>query len=242
MVPSRSSSSGAPVRANLRRRRSAILMLRVPSSTSPSRSLNSRLSHTFTARLWRLLSWPMRMASGGGAVAAKRRSARRADPLRAALVAALLLGEAFRDRLHELFPAERLDLLHLLGAEIFLRELLQPLGGDLGGGGVGQEIEPLEHVAEDAVELIEVALVLHQRRARQVIEILHAPSCDVGLHGLHQRKIFPQRHRQARGFQLVEEGGEHAGDFTPSWPGLTPHNTSPPCNSLIFHNALFFCS
>src|SRR5580693_8687794 len=64
MVPFMSSSSGAPWRANLRRRRRAILMLRVPSSTESSRFLYSRLSQTLIALPWRPLSWPMRMPSG----------------------------------------------------------------------------------------------------------------------------------------------------------------------------------
>ena len=42
----------------------AILMLRMPSSTLPSRSLNSRLSHTLTARLLRFFSCPIRTPSG----------------------------------------------------------------------------------------------------------------------------------------------------------------------------------
>jgi hypothetical protein len=55
---------GTPLRANLRSRRSASLMLRVPSSTVSSRFLNSRFSHTLTARKLRPPSWPMRMPSG----------------------------------------------------------------------------------------------------------------------------------------------------------------------------------
>jgi hypothetical protein len=34
-------------------------------------------------------------------------------------------------------------------------------------------LEALEHGAEHAVELVEIALVLHQRGAREVVEILH---------------------------------------------------------------------
>ncbi len=59
------------------------------------------------------------------------------------------------------------------------------------------EIEALEDVAEHAVELVEIALVLHQRRARQIIEILDAAAGDVLLHRLHQREVFAQRHRHA---------------------------------------------
>ena len=129
----------------------------------------------------------------------------------AALVAALLLGEALLQRLQQLVEAaHRLDLLLLFLGEIFVGELLQPLGRNFGRRAPSlQQLEALEHVAEHAVELVEVALVLHQRGARQIIEILDAAAGEVGLHRLHQRQIFAQRHRHAGGLQLVEEGDEH---------------------------------
>jgi hypothetical protein len=64
-------------------------------------------------------------------------------------------------------------------------------------------------VAEHAVELVEIALVLHQGGARQVVERLDPAVGQVLLHRLDQREIFPQRHRQTGGFELMEEGGEH---------------------------------
>ena len=72
------------------------------------------------------------------------------------------------------------------------------------------EIEALEDVAEHAIELVEIALVLHQRRARQIIEILDTARGDILLHRLHQREVFAQRHRHAGGLKLVEEGREHS--------------------------------
>ncbi len=54
----------APWRANLRRRRRATLMLRVPSSTWSSRFLYSRWSQTLAALPWRLPASPTRMPSG----------------------------------------------------------------------------------------------------------------------------------------------------------------------------------
>src|SRR6185312_12078570 len=50
------------------------------------------------------------------------------------------------------------------------------------------------------VELVEVALVLHQRGARQIIEVLDAAGGEIGLHRLHQRQILAQRHRHAGGY------------------------------------------
>ena len=73
------------------------------------------------------------------------------------------------------------------------------------------QIEALEDVAEDAIELVEIALVLHQRRAREIVEVLHPAAGEVLFHRLHQREVFAQRHRKAGGFQLVKEGREHVG-------------------------------
>ena len=73
---------------------------------------------------------------------------------------------------------------------------------------------------EDAVELVEIALVLHQRRARQVIEILDLARGKIRLHRLHQRQIFAQRHRHAGGFEFLEEGDEHC------FPVMTGHSRS----------------
>ena len=144
------------------------------------------------------------------AVGAERRGAGGADPLVAALVAPLLLGEALGERLQELLePAHRLDLLLLLFGQILLGELLEPFDRDLDREPLLQQFEPLEHVAEHAVELVEVALVLHQHGAREVIEILHAPAREIGVHRLHQGQVFAQRHRHAGGFELMEEGDEH---------------------------------
>ena len=147
-------------------------MLRVPSSTSSSRSLNSRLSQTLTARKLRLPSWPMRTPSGIVAIGAVGRGAGGADPFRAALVAALLLGQALAQRLQQLVEAaHRLDLLLFFFGEVFLGQLLQPLGRDLGLDRL-RRLKPLEDMAEHAIELVEIALVLHQARARQIIEFL----------------------------------------------------------------------
>jgi hypothetical protein len=66
-------------------------------------------------------------------------------------------------------------------------------------------------VSEHAVELVEIALVLHQRRAREIVEILDPPVGQILLHRLHEREVFAQRHRQAGPFELMEESGEHHG-------------------------------
>ena len=118
--------------------------------------------------------------------------------------------EALAQRLHELVPAHRLDLLLLFLGEVFLGELLQPFGGNVRLlHGVEQALQPLEHGAEHAVELVEVALVLHQRGARQVIEILDRLLGEVGVERLHQRQIFAQGDRDLGIAQRCEELQEH---------------------------------
>ena len=107
-------------------------------------------------------------------------------------MAALLFLQALTKRLHELVPAHRLDLLLLFLGEVFFRKLLQPFGGNVRLlHRVQQAFQPLEHGAEDAIELVEVALVLHQRGAGEVIKILHGLIGEVGVERLHQRQIFP---------------------------------------------------
>ena len=49
-----------------------------------------------------------------------------------------------------------------------------------------EQVEALEHVAEHAVELVEIALVLHQGGARKIVEILDAAAGEVLLHRFHQ--------------------------------------------------------
>ena len=80
------------------------------------------------------------------------------------------------------------------------------------------EFEPLEHVAEHAVELVEVALVLDQRGARQIVEVLDPARGEVLVHRLHQREIFAQRHRHAGGLEIMEEGDEHFGSIARPCP------------------------
>ena len=125
---------------------------------------------------------------------------------------ALLLLQTLFQVLEELVPAHRLDLAFLLLGEIALGELAQPLLRDLGRlDRFGQALQALEDMAEDPVELVEVALVLHQAGAREVVEILDALLGEIPVERLHQRQVFPQGDRDLGGAQLGEEGEEHQG-------------------------------
>ena len=102
------------------------------------------------------------------AIGAERGGAAGADPLVAALVALFLLLEALLQLLHDLFPAaERLDLgLFLLGQELFVPSC-EPFFGNVDTSSRSSGFQALESVAENLVELVQIALVLHQAaRAR----------------------------------------------------------------------------
>ncbi len=105
-----------------------------------------------------------------------------ADPLVSAGVAALLLLEALLQFLHQLVEtAERLDLRLLLIGEEAVGEALQPVVRDVVRL-FSRRFEALEDVAENPVELVEVALVLHQRRAREVVEFLRRALDHLAVH------------------------------------------------------------
>ena len=182
MVPSRSSSSAAPSRAKRRRRRSASLMLRVPSSTVSSRLRYSRASQTLTA-----LRLPRRAADadafGVVAVVAEGRGAAGADPLVAALVPRLAAPRAARaaSRISLSQPPSASMLRLLLLAE--QRARMSPAAASRPGISVASSasnalLRALEVRGEHAVEAVEVPLVLHQRRAREVVEVFRRRAGD----------------------------------------------------------------
>ena len=144
-------------------------------------------------------------------IGAEGRGPARADHLVAALVAFLLLLEALLQSLHQLLEAAHgFDLGHLLGGEEFLAHLLEPFLGKVGHvDGVGQRVEALEDMGEDAVELVDVALVLHQGGAGEVVEFLDLHGDDLLVHRLHEGQVFLQRDRDLGGAEFIEEIQEH---------------------------------
>ena len=81
-------------------------------------------------------------------------------------------------------------------------------------------LDALEDVGKDLVEAVDVPLVLHQRRAGQIVEPLHVVVDEMGLHAFQQRQILAQRHRDAGGFEFEEEGNEHGVCFEQAWREL----------------------
>ena len=142
------------------------------------------------------------------AVRAEGAGAAGADPFRSAGVALLLLLQPLLELLHQLVPAERLQLGLLLGREVLLRQEAQPFLGDFCFQ-AGDLLHPLEVLAEGAVELVVIRLVLHQAGARDVIEVVYAMPGDVLLQGLQQREELLGRDREFRGLQVEEEVNQH---------------------------------
>jgi hypothetical protein len=105
--------------------------------------------------------------------------------------------------------AHGLDQLFFIVGEKFLRQPLEPFGRYFDGQPLLHQGEAAEHVAENPIELVEVALVLHQRGARQIVEALDLAGGQILRHRLHQGEVFAQRHRHAGRSQFLEEGHEH---------------------------------
>ena len=64
-------------------------------------------------------------------------------------------------------------------------------------------------MAEHAIEAVEVAFVLDQCGARQVIEVLGAVAGQPPVESRHERQVLVQRDRYSGGLQFGEEGQEH---------------------------------
>src|SRR5881227_1095532 len=61
------------------------------------------------------------------------------------------------------------------------------------------------NVAPKTRSNLSIALVLHQGRAREIIEIVNRSAGEIGVERAHQRQIFAQRDRDLR---LAERGEE----------------------------------
>ena len=109
----------------------------------------------------------------------ERRRAARADPLAAAFVPALLLLEPLGEPLHQLVPAQCLDLRAFFLREMSLGQQLQPVFGQRFLQRLECLLDALEVLRERAVEPVEMFFVLDQRGAGQEIEIVHAETRDV---------------------------------------------------------------
>ncbi len=141
------------------------------------------------------------------------RCAAGADPLAAALMATMLFLQTLLQRLHDLVPiAQRLDLLHLFGAEILLRNGAQPFLRNVGLGNAIVALQPLEDAGEDLIEAIEQRLILHEGRAGEIVELFGPPRDHIALQRIEQHQMLFYACWNARGAQFVEKGEKHIGD------------------------------
>ena len=125
-------------------------------------------------------------------------------------MAPLLLGEPLAQRLHQLQEAELLDLIALLGTEIKLNHPAQPFlrqFARLDRGGYGENA--LEGGGEDDIELVEIALVLDQERARKAVEFVDRHLRQIAFERPHEVEIFARRRRHMRLTQIGEELKKH---------------------------------
>ena len=147
------------------------------------------------------------------AIGAEGRGPGRTDPLGAPLVPTLLFLEPLAERLHQLVPAaERFDLRFLFFGQQALGEFFEPFPGQLDLRHLracGGAFEPLEALGKDAIEFVEMPLILHQRGAGQIVETLGIVDDEVLLHRLQQSEIFAQGAGHLRVAEREEEVVEH---------------------------------
>jgi hypothetical protein len=139
---------------------------------------------------------------------AEGRAAAGTDPLAAAGMAFLLLGEALLEFLHQLVPAELFQLGLFLGRQMLFHHHLQPFFGDVGFK-AGNLRHALEVLAEGAVELVVVRFVLDQAGAGKEVEIVDRIPRHMLLQRFQQREELARGHRQLFRLEVEEEVDQH---------------------------------
>jgi len=109
---------------------------------------------------------------------------------------------------HQFVPAHLLDGGLVFRAEFEFQRLAQPVQRHILGE-VGEQFDALEVRTESTVELVELRLVLDERGAGQVVEVVHRLADDAGLQRFQQRQVLLDRDLQLGGAQGVEEVDEH---------------------------------
>ncbi len=125
-------------------------------------------------------------------------------------MALFLFLDSFGQHLHQPFEAAHgFNLRFFFIGEEFLGKFLEPLGGDVGVKSALNALQALEDMAKHPVELVDVLLVFHEGRARQVVEVIHRPVDDCLVERLHEHEVFFQRYGKLGFAQLCEEAAEH---------------------------------
>lgn len=142
------------------------------------------------------------IAEGGGAAGA--------DPFIAALMAMFLFLQTLLERLHNLVPvAQRLDLFHFLGRQIFFRHSAQPFLRNVGAGHIRLGEQALEHAGENLVEPVDQPFVLHVDRAGKIIELFGRPVDRFGLQRIKQDQMLLDRSGDTGAAQRIEKIQKH---------------------------------
>ena len=131
----------------------------------------------------------------------RRRRARAAgaDPFRAARVAPLLLLEPLPERLHQLVPAaQRLDPSPCPRRTAARSNSLRSHSSGISGADVEDRLHSLEIGGEREVVAVELRLVLDERGAREVVEIVDRQRHDARFERLEQRQELARARPAAR--------------------------------------------
>ena len=131
-------------------------------------------------------------------------------------MALLLLFETLFQRFHQfLEPAHGFNFGHFFRRQEFLCHLTQPFFRQvLRLDRVAQRVQALEDMAEHFVEFVDIALILHQRGAGEIVEILNITVDDALIHGFHKRQILFQSDRDFGFAEFIEEVEKHGALLT----------------------------
>ena len=92
-----------------------------------------------------------------------------------------------------------------------LGDELQPFLGNVGDKFLaGRRDEPLEHRAEDLVEAVELAFVVNEDAAAEIIELLGIERDDVGVERLEKQQMLLEAGRNPAAPERLDEADEHA--------------------------------
>jgi len=126
-------------------------------------------------------------------------------------MAFFLLFKALFERLDQLVqPAQGLQLGAVFGAQRAFEFLAQPVFGDQRLKVLVEVLQAIEIGAKRPVELVEVTLVLHQNRSRQVIKLVHVGEGHPVFQGIDQVQQFTHRNRHLGRAHFIEQIKQHA--------------------------------
>lgn len=125
-------------------------------------------------------------------------------------MAFLLFFQALLEFFNQLVQtAEGLDLRAFFVGQRTLEFLAQPIFGNQRLQVIVEFLQTVEVGAERPVELVEMSLVLHQNRPRQVIKLVHIGEGHALFQRIDQVEQFAHRHRHLGCTHFVEQVEQH---------------------------------